>query len=180
LSSPNGSATQFVVTKRSFNLKPVAQIKTQWCWAACCEMFVDFHGGVKHSQEEFVLDVLAKEFDKNVCSTPTEFVPKLAKQMADKQIGTREYIKTVPDARYSHDAIKRMVDDGRIMMVGAGSHARIIYGYGSQGGAEKLLVMDPNGGKPQTFEWTEFDSCAWIVWCKKEAAGGEKKTDESK
>jgi hypothetical protein len=103
-------------------------------------MFVDFHAGVKHSQEEFVLDVLAKEFDKNVCSTPTEFVPKLAKQMPDKQIGIREYIKTVPDARYSHDAIKHMIDGGRIMMIGAGNHARIIYGYGSQGGDEKLLV----------------------------------------
>jgi hypothetical protein len=64
--------------------------------------------------------------------------------------------------------------------IGAGNHARIIYGYGSQGGTEKLVVMDPNGGKPQTFEWTEFDRCGWIVWCKKEAAGGEKKTNESK
>ena len=169
-----------MVTKRTFNLKAVAQIKTQWCWAACCEMFVDFHGGVKHTQNEFVLDLLAKEFDKNVCSTPKEFVPKLEKLMPDKQIGVREYIQTVPDARYSHDAIKRMIDGGRIMMIGAASHARIIFGYGSQGGVEKLLVMDPNGGKPQPFEWSEFDRCAWIVWCKKEAAGGENKAAETK
>jgi hypothetical protein len=57
------------------------------------------------------------------------------------------------------------------MMVGAQNHARIIYGYGTVGDKETLLVMDPNGGKPQTFEWKDFDTCAWIVWCKKQASG---------
>jgi hypothetical protein len=75
-------------------------------------MFVKYNGDVDHSQKEFVTEVMSKEFDKNVCGTPSEFVPKLARLLPEKQIGVREYIKTPPDQRYSHEGIKQMIDGG--------------------------------------------------------------------
>ena len=134
-------------------------------------MFVSFYGNMPYKQSQFVSDVLGKEFDKNVCSSPTEFVPKLAPHLSGREIGIREYIKTPPDQRFSHEGIKQMIDGGRIMMVGAQSHARIIYGYGTYEGKEALLAMDPNGGKPQPLKWEDFDTCSWVVWCKKQASG---------
>lgn len=113
--TPASADTQpirFVVGKRSGALTGVDQLDTQWCWAACCEMFVKYNGDVDHSQKEFVTEVMSKEFDKNVCGTPSEFVPKLARLLPEKQIGVREYIKTPPDQRYSHEGIKQMIDGG--------------------------------------------------------------------
>jgi hypothetical protein len=162
MSSPSTSLSGHVVS-----VTPVKQKYTNWCWAACCEMFAKHHGFTRYDQYQFVATVLGGK--------PPDTDGRDSTSIFNSAAGPKDFIallrNALPTAKYveyvdvtGQSAIRKFLDDNRIMMYGSGNHAKILCGYGVKGGEEMLVAIDPEAAGPVPVAWTDFNTCAWIVY----------------
>ncbi len=173
MSSPAATFSGHVVPVTS-----VKQAYSNWCWAACCEMFAKFYGFTNLDQYAFVTKVNGKlpaptdkfqsTSEANSAAGPAQFLKYLQEGIPTAK--AKEYLdptKTPSEMdkdRFTRDAIKRFLDGNRIMIFGSGSHAMILVGYGTKGSEEVIVVMDPQPGGPVSLSWSSFEKCAWVVY----------------
>jgi len=140
-------------------------------------MFAKFHGFSRYTQYEFVVAVLKGRPPAsdprnstsiyNSAAGPKDFIPFL--QGALPRVKSTEYVTVsdTPTGRFTEGAIKKFIDAGRIMIYGSGSHAKILCGYGKRADKDVLVAVDPEAAGNIPVEWSDFDTCAWVVYVPK-------------
>jgi hypothetical protein len=181
---------------RIIQMTKVKQRHSQWCWAACCEMFVTYHGKTGYNQEKFAIDAKNVGRGSDACHqfhTPEAFAlrpldpdeynsnsllndtaePSIFVPLLHTVLPTVKFVKyTGPgkdsQPRYLQPAIKNFLDANRIMLFGQGNHVRILCGYLGEDPIESLVEVDPASGETHKLKWSEFDTCDWIVYVPKQ------------
>ena len=164
-------------------LEPVKQAYSNWCWAACCEMFAKFHGYKNVNQYAYVTKVYGNippptaSFEStsqyNSAAEPGQFLKYLQEGIPTAK--SKMYVSTLKSKaesdteRFTKRAIKGFIDANRIMIFGTRSHAMVLVGYAEVESVEKLVAMDPQHAKTVQVSWTDFDTTAWVVYKPKTA-----------
>jgi len=156
------------------SVTPVKQAYTNWCWAACCEMFAKYYGFTRYDQRQFVLLVLKGHPPAtdprnstslyNSAAGPKDFLPVLQHGLPTAKSIEYVSVSGSAPARFSETAMKKFLDENRIMMYGSGSHAKILVGYGTRGSEAVFMAIDPEAGGPIPVPFTDFSTCAWVVY----------------
>jgi hypothetical protein len=164
----------------SGHIVPVTAVRqkyTNWCWAACCEMFAKHHGFTQYDQYQFVLLVLGgrppdsdprdSKSKYNEAAGPGDFLKVLRQGLPTaKQVGYVDPSGPAPP-RFPEVAITKFINENRIMIYGSGNHARVLCGYRFIGDKQSLVAVDPEAGGSVAVTWEDFNGCAWVVYVPK-------------
>jgi hypothetical protein len=144
----------------TFYLQHVQQTKSLWCWAACCEMLARHataDAPMTQSQIVGLFNVtvgkgLGGGGDANAAAGPAEINLFLRRHMnrgVEYAVQGQRTDNQDRPARLTWNQIRADLDAGKLMIVGANNHARLMVGYEIRHGVQYVMFMDPaKGGGP--------------------------------
>lgn len=140
----------------SYNVPPVRQKMTLWCWAACLEMIARFYTTVEISQESFAIFVKQRgtmgpaTAATNLMGGPEDIVACAKKILALDSIdwcGLGKMGNSKWPIALSAKNLIADLNDGRLMIVGYDKHARVVTGYKVVNAELYLYMNDPDDGR---------------------------------
>jgi ABC-type bacteriocin/lantibiotic exporter with double-glycine peptidase domain len=143
----------------TIKVKEVKQKNTNWCWAACCEMFSTYYDG-KQTQDEFV-NAFNKKFQHGLNAKATYSETGWVLANSPKKLLTTATMKSITWAEVNAYILKN-----KLIIASRKNHAIIIVGTDTNViNGDMLLVRDPNPGTstgPLKMSYVEFKK-DWVA-----------------
>lgn len=148
-----------VATELTLGVRRQRQQQTNWCWAACVDMVLDFYGEPSLKQCE----VVGKKIKEDCCDNPQNSDYNISCEPEDmraawKQVGIKSHphlgAATGDSGWIRSDELRAELDEGRpvelgLRWKGGGGHAIIVQGWKATSKGLFFLVNDP-------WDWTNL------------------------
>lgn len=153
---------------KSLNVPQIKQEQTQWCWAACADMVLDYYGNAGARQCDFVNWLFAQSSCCNVpssslCNKPCA-VGDVCRVYNQWSLNCFNTASSVPFATLQSEINAERPTEVGYAWSGGGGHVAIIRGWDFNATGPLLLVNDPyygSGGVYYTDLLTAYGLGTW-------------------
>ncbi|MES2824002.1 MAG: C39 family peptidase [Pseudomonadota bacterium] len=143
----------------TIKVKEVKQKNTNWCWAACCEMFSTYYDG-KQTQDEFVNE-FNKKFKHGLNAKASYSETNWLLANSPKKLQATATMKSITWAEVNAYILKN-----KLIIASRKNHAILIVGTDTNAiNGDMLLVRDPNPSTatgPLKLNYAEFKK-DWVA-----------------